>query len=206
LAWLRQHDLIEHDLAKARISQFVIVSGSLIILDRAMLKSMWELKPIRDTILRALQANNVLQSLPTSDQQGLAIDGATQGVTDLESEFDAFMAIISILPHSVQARLIGDNVNIWCGLEEGGIVGKSSDLLLKHGTLISGEWSMLGILDASPGPPLSDDMTETIATLAATPIGQIAARFAPIAKTLLGRPDSAYGMTPLLIYREVSGG
>jgi hypothetical protein len=206
LAWLRQHNLVEYDLAKAKISQFVIISGSLIVLDLSMLKSMRELKPVRDTILQVVQAASGLATLLPDQQQKIAAENPAQAIKELDSQFETFMAMLPNSPHSVQARIVGDNVNVWCGLEEAGIVGRSSDLLLKHGTLVSGEWNILGVLDAYPSVAQHESLTKAIVELVATPIGQVAAGLAPVVRSLLGRPDAVFGMTPLLIYREVSSG
>ena len=58
---------------------------------------------------------------------------------------------------------------------------------------------MLGIVDAYPdeASKTNADLQAVISAIAATPIGQLATQFAPVARTMLGRPDEAHGVTPL---------
>ena len=64
---------------------------------------------------------------------------------------------------------------------------------------------MLGILDAHPDNS-EDDESGLLdfgdgAEMAVKMMGIIA----PVAKNLLGRPPRCYGVTPLLVFREVTG-
>ena len=112
-----------------------------------------------------------------------------------------------MLPHSIQARIHGE-ADVWCNLLRNGLVGSVDDLLLKHGGQVQGHWQTLGILDAfvdeedaddNEDEPNSDIQQE--ASMASTILKQIA----PFARQFLGRPSNAYGLTPILIFREVIG-
>jgi hypothetical protein len=91
---------------------------------------------------------------------------------------------------------------MWSSLVPEGVVGTVSDLSLKHGADISGDWSVLGVLDAVPDSipaalPVSNvNPAESFETLIKN--------FANITRTALGRPAEAYGATALLIFRQVS--
>jgi hypothetical protein len=79
--------------------------------------------------------------------------------------------------------------------------------MLKHGIQLAGEWLTLGILDAVPTHPLSDAQTEaqnavTMATLG--PMMGGLGVMADVLRPILGRPSEAYGLTPLLVFREVA--
>jgi hypothetical protein len=80
---------------------------------------------------------------------------------------------------------------------------------LKHGVAIAGLWNILGVLDALPDEGENSQVYMTDQLIAAISLGAIGAQIvgplAPAVRLLLGRPGTAYGTTPLLIFREVSG-
>lgn len=205
LDYLTQRNMVRNDIASAAIGQFVLVSGQLLLLDLAMLKSAWEKPPIQRLMKAGM--NHQLKSSGRNREQRRAAEKSA--LSQGEAQFEVLVALLSMMPHAVQVRLIGNNVNVWCTLEEGAIAGLSSNLILKHGALLGGSWNMLGVLDASPYDPefKNDDgegEAEIFARIAETMVGALAARLGPITRTVMGRPPSAYGVTPLLIFRDVS--
>jgi hypothetical protein len=69
---------------------------------------------------------------------------------------------------------------------------------------------MLGILDAFPDDNSEAEQMESEAAstassemLAGSPFGELMNLMLPFIRPLLGRPFSAYGMTPLMIFREI---
>ena len=124
----------------------------------------------------------------------------------MDTDVDFIIDILSIMPHAIHARIIPpDNVlSSWEILEEQYIVGQASDLTLKHGVIVPGEWVMPGILDAFPGEHTNEETINALAELAGSFIGEAATRLAPATRQALGRPAWAHGVTPLLIFREIS--
>ena len=86
-------------------------------------------------------------------------------------------------------------------LHEEGLTGVASDLSLMHGTEIPGVWNLLGISDALPSPIPSQIMIAPSAT--PTHFEPSIKNFANMGRKLLGRTAEAYGMTALLLFREV---
>src|SRR5690606_29714864 len=65
---------------------------------------------------------------------------------------DMAMELLTILPHTVQGRIYTDDGHaIWSTLERSALAIGAEDLFLKHGVLVGGEWSMLGVVDALAG-------------------------------------------------------
>ena len=74
------------------------------------------------------------------------------------------------------------------------------DLLLKHGFFIAGEWKVLGILDALPD---SDNLNIDYSFL--PEFQKTLANYSTIVRPRFGRDPDSFGITPLMIFREVSG-
>ena len=62
---------------------------------------------------------------------------------------------------------------------------------------------MVGVLDAMPEPNESDQL-QLLASKSLNQMGEMLGTLAPSARKALGRPDHAYGFTPLVIFRDVS--
>jgi hypothetical protein len=205
LDYLFERNMIQRDIWEARLGQFVLVEGRLVILDVAMLKGAWDKPAIRKIVTKDAGVEHDLN-------RHLRRKQAAVGGEKPVSEVEVFMDLLGILPHSLQAHILGDKFTAWCSLATESLVGLSSDLVLKHGTLISGDWHVLGVLDAQPerGPESDKPMKltpleEAVAGLAGTLVGTLVARLSPVTRRMLGRPYGAHGLTPLLIFREVSG-
>lgn len=195
---LEANKLIEREIWNARIGQFVLLKGYLTVLDVSMLKAAWKLPSVQAAIKSGTE--------PTSQSQGNRQQRRANGGHKQPSppnETDLALELIGIMPHLVQARLLGERFYAWGSLKEEGLVTSAGDLLLKHGMRIGGEWAMLGILDAFPDVGIKDapesDPSMGVASLMLSHLG-------PAARLILGRPDIAHGVTPLLIFREVNAG
>lgn len=91
----------------------------------------------------------------------------------------------------------------WSTIDVGSIVGSSTDLHLKHGVVISGEWQMVGILDCFPGTNAPEQIPRFCGqgdNVFSAAMGNLLREL----RIIMGRPSDCYGITPLLIMREVS--
>ena len=197
LDYLQEKNLIVRDISSARIGQFVLVSGTLEIMDLSMLKLLWE-----DTNMKKLMAQGT-----EAASRNIQNRTSRKGKNTSPSELEIGLTFLKMLPHSIQARIYGE-ANVWCNLLRNGLVGSVDDLLLKHGGQVQGHWQTLGILDAFVDERNSDnnddehnlDIQQDV-SMASTLLKQIA----PFARQFLGRPSNAYGLTPIVIFREVVG-
>jgi hypothetical protein len=209
LDYLDEAGLIKRNAADTLIGQFLLAKGSLSVIDFTLFKGIWQMQATKNAILSGANAN--VQSLPQNRQQQrrAASKVAPPSIQPDKDVVDAGLALIGLLPHAIQARLsvAGTDQMIWTSLREDALVVSAADLLLKHGTSIAGTWNMLGILDARPDgneDGTTADNEASAATLANSPFLLIMKSIFPIIRPLLGRPFPAYGMTPLMIFREVS--
>lgn len=215
LDYLAEKNIIERDLTKAHMGQFVLVSGALEIRDLKLIqKALTVIKGVRlqqeppknqDTRHRSKNWHEKHQP-----EQKLGQEAAAS---------QAGIEFLALLPHAVHAVLKMDCSSVWCSLQPESLVGSSDDIFLKHGVGIPGEWHILGILDALPDVQATKDPTEQFAnaqkamsevgdnaaiTLATKGFGAFIDGIAPFARMLLGRQSGSYGMTPLLIFRKVA--
>ncbi|WP_336004832.1 hypothetical protein [Acinetobacter pittii] len=83
---------------------------------------------------------------------------------------------------------------VWMTLNRAEMSGSSHDLNFKHGEFLAGDWHVLGVLDALPFDDFTfdtdkNDFREGISSLI------------QLMKEFVGRPKTAYGLTPIAIFR-----
>lgn len=129
----------------------------------------------------------------------------------MEEQMELVFEMMPVLPHSLNVILNDQAGAGWATLSQEHLVGSSSDLILKHGSIVPGRWHMLGILDAQPDQGGQADMEANSAINFADParlgksswVGLMAGIMSPLVRVLLGRSGAHFGVTPLLIFRQV---
>jgi hypothetical protein len=92
----------------------------------------------------------------------------------------------------------------WSTIDPTCVIGGSTHLHLKYGATIGGDWHMIGILDCLPGDGGSD-ITQT-GRICGDGINTFNSAIQSVIRELriiMGRPGDCYGITPLIIMREV---
>lgn len=123
---------------------------------------------------------------------------------------DIVIEMLPGMPHSVQGFVRGAH-NVWFTLTEEFMAATAGDLVLRAGRVLPGEWHVLGILDGRPdttaieGVATMGDDNNAPPGIAESVLGNVVGRFGPLFRYMLGRPANSYGVTPLLIFRKVSG-
>ncbi|MHC2104098.1 hypothetical protein [Methylobacterium sp. CM6246] len=194
--YLYEHDLIEQDLWAAALGRFVLIEGSVSIVDG-------------NTITPVLKNPELFEVmvLKGCEESGVSIDSPAG------KELRQSLGMITDMPKAIHLYIYKDGTNAWATIMPESLVAAAHDLAFKHGALVRGHWRVLGIIDA--WPDLRNDPTEeepdpkTLDELGANAIPdglvRIAANLANISRNLLGRPRTHFGITPILIFREVSG-
>ncbi|MDR0274120.1 MAG: hypothetical protein LBI48_02030 [Burkholderiaceae bacterium] len=199
LDYLDAAKLVVREVTSIRMGTFLLISGVLSVFDMSLLRKVWEDKPLAD-ILKKYIAGTVSQ--PPNREQRRASRNHVQ--TSASPEIDIVFALLKLMPHAIAASIRSDDVSVWCSLASNGLVGSSSDILLKHGFRVAGTWNMLGIVDAFPETHASNfDNDAAGDALSLGTMGAMVHELGPKVRELLGRPGNAIGVTPLLIFREV---
>jgi hypothetical protein len=196
---LDERKLINRDPSTARFGQIVLCSGKLSFLDLRTLQAAWGMKSVQAMIRGG--AEPAQSSGNRRDRRKAAAQGLSQKSTAPDpTEF--MLDYIPSMPHTLQVNLMGKE-RVWCTLDLQGISTEPSHLILKHGASIPGDWSILGILDAKPDAD-SGSAEDTAESFDADEIvANVTKMMAPLIRTFMGRPESAYGVTPLLLFRQV---
>jgi hypothetical protein len=210
LLFLREaKDIIVRDIEEAGIGKFVLMSGSLSILDLSMSRLLWDVPFIQQSIAAGATPDDmaalasIIPAASRHDRRAAKARGSPATPANPALEYvKAMIEVVKVMPHGTFAS-ISDNAGheVFSTLRDDGLVVASSDLMLQHGTTISGDWNIVGVLDALP-----DAKAQTVygpQPFAGMPLLAIFQTFGPVARSMLGRPSGAYGMTPLLIFREV---
>ena len=214
LNFLADRNMVHRNMARARIGQFVVVSGALSILDLGIVKFTWDVQGLRSIIERGVadflesDLREKVASAPDLNANKLmGNQKLSKNIRDEANKLGKLVTgLLSKLPHTIQARLLtNDGQTIYGGLQESGLTGSSTDLMLKNGLVVQGTWSILGVLDALPDKAsAADDESDIAPELVGGMLTILLGALAPFMRQV-GRPPEAYGVTPLLIFREVSG-
>ncbi|MFL5260011.1 MAG: hypothetical protein ACJ8AS_09670, partial [Hyphomicrobiales bacterium] len=125
---------------------------------------------------------------------------------DSASTLSLMIDMLRLMPHGLQGQLRAPPYQIWSAMRAEGFVTQPSDVILNHGVELTGIWNVVGILDAVPSPMVTlieDDGSAPEGNVHSL-VGNTAIAIQPLARQFLGRPEGAFGVTPLLILREVT--
>ena len=116
------------------------------------------------------------------------------------------VTLLEQMPHGLQMRVsVNTGELVWCGLQPEFLTGSPIDIVFKHGAVIPGQWNVLGILDALPDALAGDanDAGDSSSVEATEIVAKLMENYLPIMRMMMGRPGKAYGITPLLVFREI---
>jgi hypothetical protein len=197
LDFLSSNGMIVTDIISAKIGQIVLAKGAVVIIDPSLIREAWE-KPSFRAKLRSSLGEDIAQ-------------GRKMNPKEKDTEFNFFTEVMKMLPHTAQCHLVSLTYAAWATLSEDSLVSTPADLMLKHGAYVPGDWNMVGVMDVFPKYALMrnesgdlpdfDKMTQDSMQ---TPIASFMSMIGPVARSAMGRPENYYGITPLLIFREVS--
>jgi len=184
---LSEQGRIKRTISDARLGDLVLVSGMMKIFD----------------------ANMVHQFMPTFKKLKLTEikNEKSQSIKNLLKEevkgLEAAEEMVKFLPTSSQIDFADSEGNqIWMSVNPNNLTIGMGDIALKYGPFIPGEWHILGFVDAyaddkldNPNAPYPHNLNDLKNAMDSMLL---------IIRTLMGRSDGSYGMTPLMIFRAVT--
>ncbi|KXB20946.1 DUF6414 family protein [Xylella fastidiosa] len=176
LAILDDHKLINRGISNAT-GKIVLVKGKLQIFDLDLIKRLW------DGIL----------FIHNSEEKN---NQKSKQVKTSANEMKGVGLILKELPPTIQLSLFNNDIEIWSLLDQKYMMVDHYAFALKHGSKIQGEWHVLAIVDSLPGE------AEMGALPTASAFINMITPFMSAIKDFMGKPLNAYGVTPLMIFRE----
>lgn len=202
---LEERSMIQRDITASRIGQFVLMRGSLIIADMVPYREIWK----SDVIKRFLKATlgDDDDGEPTGNRQQRREQKAkARNAPSKPTEAELVLELLPHLPHSPQINVVSDDTAAWGTVDAAYLSGTFADLSLKHGSKIAGEWAVLGIVDGLPfeADQALTDLEKAMVGMTTDTVTKVPLEIGPNVRQLLGRPLLSYGITPLLVFREVA--
>jgi hypothetical protein len=115
--------------------------------------------------------------------------------------FKGVVGIMKNIPHTMHAHFLTECGYLWASLEPQNLMVPPADIVLKHGGSVSGTWKVLFLLDAYPE---FGQVAPTAQSWSAGDATEGVLNALHILRSQIGRPFHWFGITPLLIYRQVS--
>lgn len=173
---------IGRELSHDNLGNLVLLSGKLGISDISLLKDMIDM-------MLSQSAEEKSQAEPNHKKR--------KQIYDQEIKSNKHIAdFLKHIPYSLEARLILNHDEVWMTLNRGEIIGNAYDINFKHGDFLSGDYYVLGVLDAIPNDHYSNHQHQNEFRIAMSTMLQEL-------KALMGRPENCYGITPIAIFRVI---
>lgn len=178
---LDETGFIERKLSSVPTGKIVLIKGTIAVLDIKMMKEMWA--PMKDLVVGEAKTTH-------KNKTELAIT---------RSLYDSIGGVLSKLPECVQLFIKTEEEELaWTTLLPQNLTINPDDLGLKYGANIEGEWHLLGILDARPDNGVSESkMNINLDMFTGT------MQLMNGIRSSFGRPNSAYGVCPIAIFRAI---
>lgn len=171
---------IERELSEDSAGKLVLLQGKLSITDVNTLKDMLGPVLTQEAISRVNQLNH-------KERRKM--------VQQVDVENKNLIDLINSIPYALEAMLFVGDSSVWMTLNRDEMVGNPHDINLKHGSLLYGDYYVLGVLDAIP----NDDETISADNEWHSSLSTIANSL----KDALGRSTDSYGITPIAIFRVI---
>lgn len=169
---------MQRQITDARIGSIVLSKGHLSVFDLPWLKEIFsDSKALQD-----------LQNLWSKS-------------TTITQQQKLVMRIMRLMPFPIQSLLDAEGTRIWAVLNPESLLISARSLFLEFGSSLSGEWAILGTVDAIPSEKEPEERLPANHEAAGT-LFDLMRHFDSLSEAL-GRPRIAYGVTPIIIFRQV---
>ncbi|MDS7926161.1 MULTISPECIES: hypothetical protein [Acinetobacter] len=188
---LDQLGFIHRELDENQLGNLVLLEGRLSVVDVSVVKEF--MQPAADFMLGTMPNKT---------------EAHKRKKAELEKSLKPAFSFIKEVPYALEGKLLvetgelGENnipfcLEVWMTLSRNEMSNAGLDINFKHGEFLSGKWYVLGVLDAVPFDKFTyhtekNEMKELIT------------QTMTMLKEQFGRPDTAFGMTPIAIFRVLN--
>ncbi|CAA0327929.1 MULTISPECIES: hypothetical protein [Klebsiella] len=185
---LSESGRIKASLNDARLGDIVLIKGMMKIFDAQMVH-------LCMPIVKKIKINE-MKNEKNPKAKGLLKESI--------SEFENAEELVKMLPPTTHIDFADSYGNYsWMSVEPSNLTTTLSDVSLKYGPFIPGEWHILCIVDAyaddtkldnptAPYPTVSNDLKDAMNSMLI------------MMRNIMGRPVGSFGITPLIIFRGLA--
>lgn len=185
---------IGRDLVADNLGRLILLKGHLSVVDVDMFKQL--IQPALNFYINDL--NHQIKASSGSVKQALQSE-----LADIKRTKNDMIELIKGVPFAIQGRFLSktrtdqeDYHNVWMTLNRDELIGDTNDLNFKHGLFVSGEWYLLGVLDALPYDDFDYQHNSN-------QFNEMIEHFITSLKETAGRPQESFGITPIAIFRNI---
>ncbi|CAK0739364.1 hypothetical protein CCP1ISM_1030002 [Azospirillaceae bacterium] len=183
---------------KARIGNIVQASGHIILANYPLIQRASKSEKLRKLWFQTAVSQNKGGAGSRRNSYLTPDDKIAANQTEIGIE------LFSFVPETVQCSLLTDYGCLWATLNESDLISSAISLTLKHGSVISGNWTVVGIVDALQGKfDITPEFIKDMPLIYENEMSGAVAHMAQVFSEVIGRPRTAYGITPLLIFRKI---
>ena len=180
---LYSNSMIQRDVTKAGIGQIVLTSGILSVFDYSLFESIYKIKAFR-SFFRSLMDSSYTDNPEIRKMMP-------------KEEYISLTAETARFNRSLRFYLASER-HLFCGsMDKDGFAPSPESLLMDYRNYSLGEWFLLGTLDQRP------QEEEQSKDSPPNPITGLIQIYHAYVHNALGKPEDAYALTPLMIFREV---
>lgn len=177
---LSERGIIKKGLTTARLGDLVQISGTMKLFD----------------------AHMVHQVMPAIKKFVTVANGHKKPSKQEVAQFTAVEEMMKFLPKSTQIDVADTDENlIWMSVDPQNLTISSGDIALKYGSIIPGEWHVIGFVDAHPHGYIENPNAPYPCT--DNELKNSMDFMIDMIREVMGRPNSSFGITPLMIFRSV---
>jgi hypothetical protein len=197
---IQDRGMLKADISSAQIGDLLILPGTLNLVDLQIFARAFETMagttPSASTSAQAGQGNR-------SQRRAAASVNRKQSAVVNQEDSNGFK-LLAALDQPLLMLFQTDAERFWSAIDRTFVVGGSAHLHLKYGPTIRGEWDMIGILDCLPSPIIDDGAAiGRFCGGAENSFADAALEMLRELRILMGRPEDCYGITPLILMREI---
>lgn len=178
------NDKIKRNPESAQLGELILISGDMLLLDFPTLKK-----------------NQPLIKHMIKQNQG-----------QISKDTNLGFKLMEIIPDSIQLRVKEKNNKYWMTLDPEFFTINRENLSLKYGSILAGDWHILGYIDLKPSDKATSDNedfhnyfnTETESTLMHQSIIDVFVSNMNSLRVISGCNDEEFAITPIMIFKPVS--
>lgn len=178
----RLHRQIQH----SSLGDLLLLNGELRVFDARMVHSFIP-------VYKALKLTENLGA--KSNKEKLALREELKELEQVE-EVSKFLSVSTQIDFQEES-----GASVWMSVASANLTVNVADLALKYGALIAGKWRIVGFVDALPDPhSTGKDNADRNVLVNKQGMANMLMKI----RKLMGRPTHCWGVTPLIIYRQIN--